>query len=534
METFKDTVNMNTKLYNYNRKSTDTEDKQILSLDSQMQEMESLAKSKGLKIDKTLEESMSAKKPGRPIFNQMLDEIKQSKTPCSIITWHPNRLTRNNIDMAELVELVEGGKIAEIITYSQVFRNTPMDMFMFNFLCAQGKLDNDNKAIDIKRGMKAKALTGYYPSKSPLGYTENKNEDIKIRKKIPSKDFQLLRKAIDLILNKTYTPSQMLEIINEGWKLRTNNGCKISKNTFYKKFLKNPFIYGEFQWGGIWIKGTHKPMVSKEEWVQLQKIIDGNRTNKIKPQDKEFTYGNGMILCGECGNPVIGYDRFKNQKNGITRHYQYYECKKDKNCSQKTTEGKVIEEQVLQFLSAIEMPKELHDLGIEWVKEENQNRNKENQDHFDNLSKRYQHLQTSMSTLVDMRAGGSINQEVFDKKKIEYEKELVGLQEQIDTLSKDTIEWLDVASKTFTFSEYALKMYRTNDVKLKKQILRAFGSNLTLKDKKLNLSKDSWVYPMQKIVIEMKKINLAFEPLNDKLYKAYFDKMFSSSLLCPQ
>lgn len=187
-------MNKNIRLINYNRKSTDTEDKQILSLDSQKKEMESLAKNRGLYIDTIFEESMSAKKPGRPIFSEMLTEIRKSKTPCSIITWHPNRLTRNNIDMAELIQLMEEDKIYEIITYSQTFRNTPSDKFMFNFQCALGKLDNDNKSIDIKRGMRAKALTGYYPSKSPLGYTEDKNEDIKTRKKKPGNNFSLLKK----------------------------------------------------------------------------------------------------------------------------------------------------------------------------------------------------------------------------------------------------------------------------------------------------------------------------------------------------
>ncbi|HVB20232.1 MAG TPA: recombinase family protein, partial [Candidatus Paceibacterota bacterium] len=56
----------------YCRKSTDTEDKQVLSLDSQKNELTRLAEREGIKIVDTLTESRSAKEPGRPVFNEML------------------------------------------------------------------------------------------------------------------------------------------------------------------------------------------------------------------------------------------------------------------------------------------------------------------------------------------------------------------------------------------------------------------------------------------------------------------------------
>ena len=63
---------MTMKFILYCRKSTDTDDKQALSLDSQEHELKELALKDGLEIVETLKESKSAKAPGRPIFNKML------------------------------------------------------------------------------------------------------------------------------------------------------------------------------------------------------------------------------------------------------------------------------------------------------------------------------------------------------------------------------------------------------------------------------------------------------------------------------
>lgn len=506
-------------IYNYNRKSTDTEDKQILSLESQLTEMNELAGKRGLKIDHYLQESKSAKKVGRPVFNQMIRDIKNSKNPCSIITWHPNRLTRNNPDMAVLTGLIDEGKILEIITPIQTYKNTPIDKFMFGFWCLQSKLDNDNKSIDIARGMKARAMKGFYPIQAPLGYTTNDAVKDNDKMKVPSKDFPLLKKALQMILNRTHTPSQVLRVLTEDWGVRSKRGNKITKSAFFKNFLKNPFIYGEYEFpkgSGQWMKGSHKPMISKYEWQEIQDIIEGNRTSKVKPQKQEFSFGNGMVTCGECGSKIISYNKTKKQKNGITRHYVYNECKGNKACTQKCTENQSLHFQLMEYLNLIEIPEEIHKLAMSWVKNENQTNSKEKEVVIDNLTKRYKTTETLLDGLIDMKAGGEVTKEKYDEKYKKYTEERDELKRQIDSYHEENTDWLDLVDKMFTFAEYAKKMYQTDDVKLKRAIIRSLGSNLTLKDKKLEIERTSWIYPMQEIIKEIKRLNAKFEPVKNQ------------------
>ena len=78
------------KYFLYARKSTDTEDKQVLSIQSQLNEVREFAKKEGVEILLEFQEARTAKSPGRPIFNEMIKRIEKGEAS-GIITWHPDR-----------------------------------------------------------------------------------------------------------------------------------------------------------------------------------------------------------------------------------------------------------------------------------------------------------------------------------------------------------------------------------------------------------------------------------------------------------
>jgi len=76
------------KFFLYARKSTDVEDKQVLSIDAQLTELHAFAKTEGLNVIEELVEKQSAKIPGRPVFNKMLDRIERGEAN-GIVSWNP-------------------------------------------------------------------------------------------------------------------------------------------------------------------------------------------------------------------------------------------------------------------------------------------------------------------------------------------------------------------------------------------------------------------------------------------------------------
>jgi len=91
----------------YARKSTEQEDKQVLSIDSQIKEMEKMAVAENLEIVVRKQESHSAKEAGqRPVFNEIVEELRAGKYS-GILTWAPDRIARNAGDLGRIVDLMD-------------------------------------------------------------------------------------------------------------------------------------------------------------------------------------------------------------------------------------------------------------------------------------------------------------------------------------------------------------------------------------------------------------------------------------------
>ena len=102
---------MKTKFFLYARKSTEDEERQVMSIEAQLAELAEFAKRENIEIAETFIESKSAKKPGREIFNQMMSKVHDSKEPIGLIAWHPDRLARNSIDGGQIIYSIDIGKI---------------------------------------------------------------------------------------------------------------------------------------------------------------------------------------------------------------------------------------------------------------------------------------------------------------------------------------------------------------------------------------------------------------------------------------
>src|SRR5882724_2662256 len=81
----------------YCRKSSEAEDRQVISIESQIGELRRLAEKQGLSGVEILTEARSAKAPGRPVFNEMMQRIYRGDAQ-GVICWKLDRLARNPID----------------------------------------------------------------------------------------------------------------------------------------------------------------------------------------------------------------------------------------------------------------------------------------------------------------------------------------------------------------------------------------------------------------------------------------------------
>lgn len=131
----------------YARKSTESEERQVLSIDSQIKEMLQIAERDGLEIVEIQRESHSAKNSGgRPVYNELINDIRLGRFN-AILTWAPDRLSRNAGDLGSLVDFMDQQLLHEIRTYGQSFSNSPNEKFLLMILGSQAKLEKTIEAL---------------------------------------------------------------------------------------------------------------------------------------------------------------------------------------------------------------------------------------------------------------------------------------------------------------------------------------------------------------------------------------------------
>ncbi|MEK7187462.1 MAG: recombinase family protein [Patescibacteria group bacterium] len=318
----------------YARKSSEADELQALSIESQVKEMLQIAERESLEIVDIRREAHSAKDSGqRPVFKELLEDIRRGRYN-GILTWAPDRLSRNAGDLGSVVDLMDQKSLIEIRTYGQQFRNSPNEKFLLMILCSQAKLENDNKSINVKRGLRAKVEMGLWPSVAPTGYLNEKRIDKKGHVIVDLERGPIIRRVFEKVAYEKWSGRKIYNWLKFELNYKTATGNKnLSLSNIYL-ILQNTFYYGVFEYpqkSGNWYTGKHEPLITKELFDQVQKQVKSQVL--LTRQSKEFAFTK-LMTCGLCGSGITADEKFKKQKNGNTHRHVYYGCTKvrDKEC----------------------------------------------------------------------------------------------------------------------------------------------------------------------------------------------------------
>ena len=317
----------------YARKSTESEERQILSIESQVKEMLQLAEKEGLEVVDIRRESHSAKDSGqRPVFREILEDIRRERFN-GILTWAPDRLSRNAGDLGSLVDLMDQKLLLQIRTFGQSFINSPNEKFLLMILCSQAKLENDNKSINVKRGLRTRCEMGLRPGQPPVGYLNERHMDRKCQAIIDPERGPIIKKMFEKVAYEKWSGRKIYNWLKFEINFKSVTGNKgLTLSNIYM-ILDNPFYYGVFEYpvkSGNFYTGKHTPLITKELYDQVQAQV---KSQVIRSESKEFAFTK-LMICGLCGSGITADEKFKTQKNGNVHRYVYYGCckSKDRNC----------------------------------------------------------------------------------------------------------------------------------------------------------------------------------------------------------
>ena len=518
------------KYFLYARKSSESEDRQIQSIDDQINRLKELASDLNLDIKKIYTEAKSAKKPNnRPLFDEMIQRIENDEAD-GILCWQINRLSRNPIDSGKLSWLLQQGILKSIQTIDRQY--LPDD----NVILFSVEAGSANQYIldlkkNVKRGQESKLAKGWLPCFAPQGYLNSRikekgeNDILKDPERFP-----LIRKMWDLMLTGNYTPPQILEIANNEWGYRTrktkrSGGNPLSRSGIYRIFT-NIFYTGIIEYSGRQYGGKHEPMITLEEYDRVQKLL--GRKGRLRPKTHKFAF-TGFIRCAECGCLYTAETKTKFIKStGELRDYTYYHCthrKKDINCSQRTAiKDKDLEIQIEKEIEKYTILPEFLHWALEGLNKKNDNEIEERTKVYEMQHKTLVQTQKELDELTKMRYRLLIDDETFLKEQKELQAKIAQLKGKLRETETRAERWLELTERTFNFATYARKAFFMGGLELKKEILMALGKVPIIKDKKLFIEPNEWFVPIGNGYPALEKEYIGLElnkkPLNERKTEA--------------
>lgn len=507
----------------YCRKSSEAEDRQVLSIESQTEVMREISLKLNIRVSEVLTESRSAKEPGRPVFNSMMERISRGEA-AGIICWKLDRLARNPVDGGTVIWAVKRQGI-RVITPAQTFARDEDNIILMymEFGMAQKQIDDLSK--NVKRGLMTKAKSGWHPGVAPLGYLNHTDRQTGQNTVIPDPErFTLVRKMWDLMLAGLHTPPRIREIANSEWGFRTRptrkmGGKPLARSAIYQLFTK-PFYCGSFEYptgSGNWHRGRHEPMVTPDEYDRVQALL--GRNGNPRPRERRSLPYIGLIRCGECGcavtaeekhQVICGACKFKfayrarercprcqvqvgQMREPLFLHYTYYHCSKSRRprCAQKSVSMGYVEEQIAGFISCIAISPNFKAWALRCLRELRARDLAEVKDVQASQRRCLDQLREELDNLLALRT--SVNNRggilITDDEYMQRRSKLMGQMEAIErTLNNanNGDQW-DSTERIFEIAEAAQRTFSGGDSEAKKAILSAVASNLTLTDKKLNI-----------------------------------------------
>ena len=493
----------------YARKSTESSDRQIQSIEDQINNLKVIAEREGIKISGTIFEAKSAKEPyAREGFTELTKLIDQGKIN-GLLVWKMDRLSRNAIDSGAIQYFLQKKKLLCIKTPEKVYmpEDNAIIMSVENGMSSQYIRD---LSTNVKRGMRSKAEKGWFPNIPPIGYLNSKSHE-KGNETILTdcERFHTVRKMWDLMLTGNYSIPKILKIATDEWGLRTPNrkklgGKPLSISYMYTLF-SNIFFTGNFMYAGKIYEGKHEAMITMGEFEQVQILL--GKKGKPQPKTHEFPF-TGVMSCAECGARITATEKKKFVKSikGVNT-YVYYHCtgrKKYIDCSQERMKLEELEASVQKLIGENLINEKFYKLGLEVLAEMHGFETSKRQEIFETQQRNVEETQKKIDNLLGFLINGTIPEVSYKAEKEKLETALIKEKIKLGETEKRAKNWISLTENIVHFARCASVAFADREnPQIQREIFSSLGSNHRLESQKLLIDLHSWFSVLKKGEIDL-------------------------------
>jgi site-specific DNA recombinase len=537
------------KYFMYCRRSSDTEDKQVQSIDAQKRELGDFAKQNGLNVIEIFEESQSAKAPGRPIFIKMIERINNGEAG-GLLVWKLNRLARNPIDGGTINWMLQQKIIKHIQTYGRSYYPEDNVIVMAVEFGMANQFVRD-LSIDTKRGLRERIERGYPSGVAPIGFLNDLSSEPGKRNWIVDIDrFNLVRQMLEAFLTGSYSIRKLTDFANNELGLRTTihrkqGGKKLVISHVSDTILKNPVYAGFFFTNDSVRHELNKDiprMISEDKYWEIQRILGSRGRPRPSKNPTLFPYI-GPIKCDGCGGSVTAEHKYQlicpkckfkfsylnkeecpkchflieDMVDPVRLHYIYYHCtkKKDPNCKEGSVQELFIDDYLSSYYKKnLEISKSLSNWCLENLEQLGTLDKQDNKEKTSSLEKTIFQKENELKELVLMKTKKLLDDDEFISSKMSVKEEIKALQGKLQKLNQLSPERQNKGHRAFDLAVGVSEVFKNGSKKDKKDTLLEIGSNLTLKEKKLSIYNTNLYSIIINGLTKAKTKNTQFEPEN--------------------
>jgi site-specific DNA recombinase len=315
----------------------------------------------------------------------------------------------------------------------------------------------ENLREEVKKGMREKASQGIYPSRPPLGYTNNKlNHTIQVEQDAAA----IAKRVFELYASGQHSLAQLRHII------RTETGRTFQKG-YLHKLLKNPFYSGFFEWNGERYKGTHPLIISPNLFNQVQAVLDGH--NRPHYQKHIFPF-RGLLTC--AFDDCMMTAEMKKQK------YTYYRCTGSKGkCQLPYIREEELAHRLGQILQDIHIPDDVLRQLENSLTEDQKNSHAEKKDRQETLERRLTAVRSRIDQAYTDKLDGKISEEFWQRKTAEWQMEEQQILMAMQGLREASADILLNAKRALELANKAYFLYVTQNPVEQARLLKMVASN---------------------------------------------------------
>lgn len=453
----------------YARKSEESEERQVQSIDDQLRLVVALLEKEGATPVTIIRESMSAKEPDqREGFVRLISLVEKGAVD-TVAAWHPDRLSRNEMDAARICYLVRKGKLnLKFVSYT--FDNSPEGLMMLQLALSQSQYYSSKLSKDVLRGLESKIEQGWWPHRAPEGYLNNRDE----RTIVPDPErFPLVKRAFDIILTGAYTVEEVRRIMNDQWGYRTRKykkigGKELTRAAAYRMF-SSIFYAGRMERKGQIIeKASHVPMITLDEFVRVQQI-----TGRGSYKKRTFAF-NGLMRCRHCGRAVVGSLQHGRHKRGT---YVYYRCGNSKcTASSHGAKEEEVEAKVAAKLNDVRWPAWFREIILDEAKRYFQERLGDHEAYAKRHNEMLSGAERRRANLLDMKLDGEIDSATYKAKEAELTAEINTLRSRLVEVQAKFDQAWETVNRVCDYIIWSQRTYALGDAQKKREILAALGA----------------------------------------------------------